>query len=361
MFKWFTTWLLIWNVLNASGVETFDFDKHYKIGVLNAPPFAMKDFNNEWDGLEVKLWENIAKAHNIKFEYVEYTNHTHALNAIKNNSVSMIIGGLNITADREVYGNFSLPFYTSTMSAGTLEKHSSPVDNLMDYLTSDEAKIYTAMLILLIILYSVFLYFYEGKLNSKPNKDLYEATKHPIHNFGNSLIWGLLLATATEGDVFKNKTLLGRFSAALLFFIGVLTFSTFIAILTSSLTVSKIDSMNYNDLNINQIKVGVTKSGKSEEYCRNNLIKVETFKDLKTGLKELQENKLDAVIGQKIEIEYTASMMKIPMTFATLPYQQSYYSFFFSKEFKHLNFFNDAMFKAMETPQYIEMLRKYTY
>ena len=124
-----------------------------------------------------------------------------------------------------------------------------------------------------------------------------------------------MLATGQDPNLHKSKTLVVRFVSMPLFFVGLFTFSAFVAILSSSLTVSKLATTDFQSLDLHEKRVGVIRGSRSAEYCRYQFIVCETFDNLPQGLKLLNEGKLDVVLGQKVELYTEVSRMKIPRLF----------------------------------------------
>lgn len=326
-----------------------------KVGILSAPPFVFKNELGQWDGLSVVLWNRITESHKIDYEFVELATPVQALDGIRSKELLTVVSGVNITADREKYGSFSTPFYVTDESAAVSARDRSVYTNMVGYLTSKESLIYIAALIGLIVLHATVFFVLEGRQNTA----ICEPGQPDRRNIAQSTLWSIMLATGQDPNLHKSKTLVVRFVSMLLFFVGLFTFSAFVAILSSSLTVSKLATTDFQSLDLHEKRVGVIRGSRSAEYCRHQFIVCETFDNLPQGLTLLNEGKLDVVLGQKVELHTEASRMKIPLDYVNVPDRRSYYAFLFSDNFKKMDDFNLELMKIVDSPAYPDLVRRY--
>ena len=85
-----------------------------KVGVLQKDPFVIN--KDKITGFTVDIWENIAKKNNIKFQYHTIKNEKELNNAINNNLYDVILGVVEIDAERIKKLDFTVPYYFSNFS-----------------------------------------------------------------------------------------------------------------------------------------------------------------------------------------------------------------------------------------------------
>lgn len=326
-----------------------------KVGILPAPPFVFKNDQGQWDGLAMALWQKIIERYPFDFELVELQSPDQALEGIRSKELLTVISGVNITSAREKYGSFSTPFYVTDMAAALSADDRSVYATIIGYLSSDEAITYIAVLIGLILLFAVILFIVE----SRRNPVIFDLDQGKGKNMGQSLIWSVMLATGSDGNLHKSKTLLIRFLSMLLYFVGAFTLSAFVAILSSALTVNKLGAVNFQGLHLHEKRVGVISNSRSAEYCRHQFIACETFDRLEQGMANLKAGKLDVVLGQKVEMQAEAAKLKLSLDYVDVPDRRSYYAFFFRDGFAGMNAFNDALTEVVDNPSYADLIRRY--
>lgn len=326
-----------------------------KVGILAVPPFAFKNKQGAWDGLAMTLWKKTSESADLAYEFVELTTLDHALDGVRSGELLTVISGLNITAEREKLGSFSTPFYVTDMAVAMNASDKSVYARIMGHLASPKSIVYIMVLLGLILAYAlVFLW-----VESDRNPEICEPGAPRSRNFIHSMIWSIMLATGLEADLHKNKTLLLRFLAMALYFVGLFSVSAFVAILSSSLTVNELGQMSFHDLNLNEKRVGVIRDSRSAEYCAHEFMACETFDTLAEGMVMLKEGKLDVVVGQKVELYTEASKIKLTLDYVNIPNMRSYYAFYFQDGFEGMKDFNEALMEVVDHPSYPALLGRY--
>lgn len=168
------------------------------------------------------------------------------------------------------------------------------------------------------------------------------------------------MITAQQADVFKNRTFAVRLISLVLFFIGTLIFSSFIAILTSSLTLTAIKQLDFHDIDLRSQRIGVIRSSHSQDYCKLEFLACDPFDSLPQAVAALKTGQLDAVIAQKVELNAETAQLNLPLMYADIPNTKSYYAFFFRDGFEGMADFNQALIEVIEQTRYRELIRRYT-
>lgn len=93
------------------------------VGIGGTPPFLIQD-GDEYEGLVLDLWKQIAVINNIEYELVLQTNTQDALDAVSSGELDLLVGPFSITSERLQTVNFTRPFFVS--SVGVLLPSESP-------------------------------------------------------------------------------------------------------------------------------------------------------------------------------------------------------------------------------------------
>lgn len=356
-----TLLLLLFLIVNSFAqqhiLKSDFYNNEVKVGIYSSPPFAIKKSNETWNGLAVNIWDELSKQEAIEYKYSEYNSLEDTLEALKNSEIDMIVGGTAIDSDIENFANFSLPFYSSNIVVASLPNNIGLFDNFVEHITSSKALLYFLALIVIVILFSFIVYFRERKHSG----ELLDKEKGWLTNIGNSMIFGVLLITSQEGDVFKLSTIFGRLIALVLILVGMVTFSGFIALLSSSITVSKVSTHVVKKVGLDALRLATIDGSRSQEYCINNIITSKTINTYKEGIEALNRDDIDAIVGGKVELHYEASLFKLPLSYSKIPNVTLFYAFAFRDDFVGLKNFNNKLTKIMDDHEYPTKVLRYTH
>src|SRR5512134_3738198 len=105
--------LLLITLVNAPGwaAEPSDGRDVARIGLVQAPPFAMKDEGGNWQGIAVELWRHVARDLGLEFEFQEMPI-PDLLAAIERRELIALVTAV-ASAEREQVMDLSHPYYSS--------------------------------------------------------------------------------------------------------------------------------------------------------------------------------------------------------------------------------------------------------
>jgi len=95
-----------------------------KVGVGGTPPFLIEQGNNNFRGIVIDIWQEIAFVNNFEYELILYTETQEALDAVATGELDLLIGPFTITAERLQSVNFTQPFFVSSL--GVVVQQESP-------------------------------------------------------------------------------------------------------------------------------------------------------------------------------------------------------------------------------------------
>ena len=94
-----------------------------KVGVLEKDPFVIN--KDKLSGFTIDIWEHIAKKHNIDFSYHTIKNESDIDSAIENNLYDVILGIIDLDADRITKVDHTIPYYFTNFSLVNQKKDSN--------------------------------------------------------------------------------------------------------------------------------------------------------------------------------------------------------------------------------------------
>jgi len=311
--------LLFNNILKAQNTQPANTEKILLVGTKEAPPFSFKNNNGEWKGIAIELWENIALEMNLKYTYTELPL-KELLDGLTYNKLDATVSALTLTTEREKLFDFTHPFYNTGLGiAVQSEKSSVWKAVLKEFLTTEFLEIIGALIGGLIII-SIIIWLFERKKN---RAEFGGTTKEGISS---AIWWSVVTMTAVGYGDKVPKTLGGRLFSIIWMFIGIILISTFIATITSVLTVSQLEFSIKGPEDLNSNRIGTIKYTTSEIYMQSNRIVYIAYDSVEEGLEALNNGKINALVYDApllqyiINKEYKGEIEMIPNTFLRQDY-----------------------------------------
>jgi len=115
-----------------STIERIVKNNYIKVGMSTFKPWAMKDKTGKLIGFEIDVAERLAKDMGVKIEFVP-TQWAGIIPALLTGKFDVIIGGMSITAQRNLKVNFSIPYDYGLMSMVANKKLASGFSGINDF------------------------------------------------------------------------------------------------------------------------------------------------------------------------------------------------------------------------------------
>lgn len=207
------------------------------VAVYDLTPFVMKH-GDVRSGFTIDLLDQIAKRTGWTLEYVEGGSVQGLLNAVSQGRADMAATNISITADREKYLDFSQPILTAGLQivvpAGTTERTQPGLVDFLKILFSKTMLFWFSAAVILTIVPAHIIWLLERR---DPEAAV---SKKYFPGIFQSFEWGLgMLSTAPVNEPHRWLT---RTLSVLWMFVSIAFIAYFTAILTSNLTVEKINS-----------------------------------------------------------------------------------------------------------------------
>ncbi|MEO1485247.1 MAG: transporter substrate-binding domain-containing protein [Bacteroidota bacterium] len=279
-----------------------------KVGYTNAAPFIIEE-QGELQGINVWLWTRVAEDLGLPYE-LHRMDFPEMLEGLTSGAVDVSINPLTITSERSKEFEFTDSFYASH-SVIVVAKQTS-WQKIKGFLSSFfQANFIRGFLALfgLLLFFGILVWLFERKKNP-------EHFRRNHKGLWDGLWWSVVtLTTVGYGDK-APQTRLGKVTALLLMFSGLLFVSGLTASIASSLTVGQLASESSNFEDFKEKNVGTIKNSGAEDFLKGHFFKsVSTFGGVQPGLTALRDNELDAFIYDSPIVRYR---MKRDSTFQNL-------------------------------------------
>jgi len=230
-------WWLVW-VMAAFGQEPAPGpegpEEELVVAVSPFSPFVRLD-QAQPQGFSIELWESLAREEGLSFRYQPYDNVTDKLDAVASGEADVAIGGISVTLRREQRVDFTLPTFRTGLDI--LVKPDSRGYFSLAALTrvATPARLGIIIGFLLLIVVSGHLVWFAER-----GDDAFDDRYVP--GVFEGMYWAIVTAsTVGYGDKAPVRWT-GRLVAAMVIVVSLPMFAIFTAELTSTLTVSNLDT-----------------------------------------------------------------------------------------------------------------------
>ncbi len=326
------------------------------VGIKESPPFIIKIGDN-YTGLSIDLWRQIAKDLKVIYEYKEYpqSDFSQMLTDIQNSKIDVCINPLTVTSDRLNRFNFTLPFFSSNMA---IVVASEEKEQFFSYISNFfSLKIVNLILILfgIIIFIGVTLWL----LERRKNKDFSKGIKGIFDG-----IWwtSVTMTTVGYGDKIP-RSFAGRVIALLWMFSSIIIISSITGSIAATLTIKEFQENIETIDDIKILRVGTMKASSSEEFLlKQHFSNINNdFENIEEGLNAVANKEIDAFIYDEAIVKYLIKDLNLNNKIKISSYKMNaiYYSFSVPQESKLLGNINLVLINNLESVGWIGTLNKY--
>lgn len=205
-----------------------------RVAVKEAPPFAWRDVDGEWEGLAIDLWRRVADEADLPRSVFDAARLERLLDAVAAGDADVGLGALSVTAARERRLDFTHPFFSSGLGVAVPARHED--DGLGSLLASLWSRGLGWLLggwIVGLLVVGVLIAWAENRANPAFRGD------RPRAAVGLGLWWTTTMALGNRGVM--PQTGLGRLLAACAMATSLLLLSVFVGAIASRLTVWQLE------------------------------------------------------------------------------------------------------------------------
>ncbi len=323
------------------------------IGTKPAPPFSMQDSKGEWQGISIQLWREIAKELKLKFKFKKVTL-KELISQAESRKLDASVAALTITAKRESRIDFTHPFFTSGLGIAVRSKEkSSTWDTVTRIFSMGMIKVLLALLALLTII-GIIVWLFERKRNAE------EFGGGVAQGIGNGLWYSAVTMTTVGYGDKAPRTLGGRLVGLVWMFASIIIISSFTATMTTTLTVSRLESSIKGPKDLANKKVGSVANSTSAAYLKDQGIAVKNYPNVLAALQGVAKGEVDAAVYDAPIMRYLAkSRLRGKVRVLSVTFERQDYGFALPNNSKLREEINRILLKKISQPSYKNIVKRY--
>ena len=269
-----------------------------KVGVFELPPYASHAGGNEWNGIAVTLFREVAGKLGLNYEFVEYPDTSAAIRALAAGECDFMAVGLDPTPDRETEIDFSHAFEQSGTSAAVRLDRSPSVLHMGRQVMNSNLPAVLGWVIGFMVAVALAMTVLERR------NDRSHFSGFWLRSFGESLWWSITtMSTVGYGDRVP-MTWRGKLLGGLWMLVAFALMSILAGVIASDLTVSRFQPAISNLKALAKARVGAVTDSAAAMDAEAQGLKPRTFANLDAALEALQRQEIEAVLGDTAAIKY---------------------------------------------------------
>jgi ABC-type amino acid transport substrate-binding protein len=325
-----------------------------RVGVVQAPPFAMKDEDGNWQGIAVELWRHVARDLELRFEFHEMPI-PDLVAAIQRRELVAVVTAV-ASAEREQVMDLSHPYYSSGLAIA-VRAGPGGVDwswlmgNLFSWTL---LKIVSAVLALL-LLAATLVWLFERRDNPA------HFSKRPLQGIGDGVWWAAVtLTTVGYGDK-APMTRCGRGVAVTWMLVAVVLMALLTAQVTSVLTVSRLAGRVRGAADLPHVRVGTMQDSLPQAQLRAKFgVTAVGYRGFTEGLDALDRGDIDAFVAVEPVLRYEiANSYPARLAVVGTPFLRGDYVFALPANSEIRKAINQSLLAYIDTNEWQELLRQY--
>ncbi|MBT8394429.1 MAG: transporter substrate-binding domain-containing protein [Bacteroidia bacterium] len=352
--KWFHILILL--MLVSNNQTTFAQSDTLTVGIYQNPPFVIKSGDNDYEGLSIELWENIAKSANLNFKYELHSDFISILKKLEYQEIDLTINPMDVNDLRVDKFDMTQPFSISSIGVAIPYMNRSTFAVFVSNIFSLAFLEIILLLILIIFVFGFFLWLVERKHNK------FQFRPGFLGLF-DGLWWSAVTMTTVGYGDKAPKSNQGKAIAIIWMFTAVIIISSFTAGIASTLTISGLqtDIKSAEDIRLveNICAVGAS-SG--ESYLKQENIPIsQTYASPILALRAIAKKENDVILYDKTVLQYYINRLSLDEKVKLLPFtlKENYQSFMLPKNHPYFDPINVGLMREIQTEHWLGLQRKY--
>jgi len=320
-------------------------DNQVVIGTRVVAPFVMRNVDGSYDGLTVALWEEVARELELDYVFQE-TDIAGMLDGVADGSFYASAAALTITSEREELVDFTHPFYVTGLGIAVGREPAGLGRAILALL--DPEFLWAIFLLLGVLLFWGFLVWV---FERRGNPDEFGGTT--AEGVGSGFWWAAVTMTTVGYGDKSPRTLGGRVVGFFWMFSAIILISFFTASITSSLTVTQIDSRVSGPGDLPQVRVGALDQSAALAFLADDGVRARPFPTLAQGMDAVARGELDAFVHDAPILRHTmqegweGQVRILPSIFA-----EQYYGIALPRDHPDRNRINRVLLDYLASPEW---------
>ena len=285
-------------------VQNLEQHAPFRVGVFNMPPFAFRSGGGQWSGLAVTLFEHIAKSSGLRYSLTEFENMDEAINAIENHTIDLAAIAIDPTPEFELTMNFTNAFEQSGTSIAIAKHTHLPLVYLVESIWESIIPRFVAVVLFSLVIFGAVVGLVERKKNTGQFGGGFWTT------IGEGVWWSsATISTVGYGDRVP-MTKRGRVVGALWMFVAFALTSILAGLLSSVLTVARINSQIHTSTDLMRVKCGAVLNSAAFVDGKNMKFDMVPYTTLDDALRALDSGQIGAVLGESVRLRWLMNQPK---------------------------------------------------
>ena len=270
--------------------------KPFIVATREAPPFAIKGPDGQWQGLSIWLWGEVARSIGVTTEFKE-ASLADMIDGVADGRYDASIAALTITPEREATIDFSHPFYTTGFGIAVKQGSANWISILFAIFTWGFIQ---AIAALLAVLAGIGVLFWLAERKQNPE----QFGGPPLKGIGSGLWFSAVTMTTVGYGDKAPMTRIGRIIALIWMFAAILIISTFTGMIASALTSERLTGMVEGPSDLGKVVVGSIQGSSSQDWLNTERVNFTNFKSVSDGLNALESGAIGAFVYDKPLLQY---------------------------------------------------------
>ena len=322
-----------------------------KIGIHNAPPFAMKDNDGSWYGLGVDLLGVVSRHSGVHYQFVE-TEPEGIVRDVASGKLDAGIGAVPINAADERIIDFSQPYYSGEVGVALRLVDQLGPKFLFRLLASPAFLYMLGLLTGPVFVFGALIWLIERRANPQ------QFEPRPARGVFSGIWWATVTMTTVGYGDKAPVTFLGRLLAMAWMFAALILASITTAQLAAGLTSSLNTNFVSGVADLSGLDVGTVSQSVAEAELSLISIPSKPFKTVSAGLEALANHDIDAFVYDRAALQWALKNYS-DLYLTGLQFSRENFGLILPQGSPYREQVNVAILQALQTEQWHLTLERY--
>ena len=259
-----------------------------RIAIKDIKPFVFTE-DGEKVGFSIDLWRALAEEAGLPYEFIEVNTVTEQLDAVARGEADAAIAAISMTAERELFLDFSYPYFDSGLQIMTRSTGFLPLRSLLEVMFSREVISVFIGLFFVIIIFGHLVWLFERRRNEHFPQSYFRGVWEGI--------WWAAVTVTTVGYGDKTpRAVIGRILALVWMFTGLVLIANFTATITAQLTLNELRGRIESIDDLPGKRVATVTGSTSARFLRENNISFTGVERIEDAYDLLREEEVEAIV-----------------------------------------------------------------
>jgi ABC-type proline/glycine betaine transport system substrate-binding protein/ABC-type amino acid transport substrate-binding protein len=258
----------------------------------------------EYSGFSIELWKEIADEMDVDYKFYSVNSLAKLLDDVERGVADLATAGIGITSKREMFLDFSHPFFESGLQIMVRGSQKSVLRGVVSKITAailSSQLIYVVSFLLLLLFISAHIIWLSERRHNP------QFPKKYFKGIWESFWWAAVTVTTVGYGDKTPKGSAGRAFALLWMFSGFFILAYFTASVTSTVTVQQLQGTITGPKDLYGKAVATIRESTAADYLRKMGVPAHRMENLQEAIQILRAGEVDAVVYDAPVLQYYAS------------------------------------------------------